>query len=197
MNFKEIVKKAIRKELDGTSENWVRFSRLKGILSRDGIKIQAGYFDKNPDFRIYRTNNTNVFYIALPEYLPQNNTKHPPIRKRVSQSRKVISKAVNKPPQPKLTPDTINSPESLEQAFLDILIYLTENQPNHFIHPEIFGNQFYYIYQKPIRQVIKEFFPNKKLKNVLNESSLFLVRESSKDSNKWEVAIAKLVKQVF
>ena len=190
MNLKKIIQSIIREELEGTSENWVRFSRLALILRRDGIKIKAGYFDKNPDFRIYRTENINVFYVTLPDNLPQNNSKHPPIRKRASRSRKVISKSVNKPRKIDVKPIVINSPESLEQAFLDILIFLTENQLNHFIQPEIFSNEFYQIYQKPIRQALKEFVPNKKLKNLLNESSLFLVRESSEDPNQWEVAIA-------
>ncbi|GEM_PF-2229360 len=178
MNLKKIIQSIIREELEGTSENWVRFSRLALILRRDGIKIKAGYFDNNPDFRIYRTENINVFYVTLPERFPfyQNPKKHPPIKKRTSRSKKVISKSLHKPSVEDATSIDINSPDCFEQALRKILISLTRNQPNHFIQVEVLSNKFYQVYHQPIRQVIKKHYPNKKLKNVLETSSLFIIR---------------------
>jgi hypothetical protein len=37
--------------------------------------------------------------------------------------------------------------------------------------------------------VIKKFYPHQKLKNILAESPLFLLREAPENPNKWEVAV--------
>lgn len=191
MNVKEMIQKAIREELAGTTETWVRFSRIAVILRGNGIYIKAEYFHKNPDFRVYRTENINVFYVSLPERFPfsQNPKKHPPIKKRTSRSKKVISKSLHKPSVEDATSIDINSPDCFEQALRKILISLTRNQPNHFIQVEVLSNKFYQVYHQPIRQVIKKHYPNKKLKNLLETSSLFIIRESPKKPNKWEVAV--------
>ncbi|MEA5497146.1 hypothetical protein [Limnoraphis robusta] len=191
MNVKEMIQKAIREELAGTREKWVRFSRLAVILRGNGIYIKAEYFHKNPDFLVYRTENINVFYVSLPERFPfsQNPKKHPPIKKRTSRSKKVISTSLHKLSVEDATSIDINSPDSFEQALRKILISLTGNQPDYFIQLEVLSHQFYEIYHQPIRQVMKKFYPNKKLKNILAESPLFLLRESPEKPNKWEVAV--------
>ncbi|MDY7024532.1 MAG: hypothetical protein SWJ54_24815, partial [Cyanobacteriota bacterium] len=61
MISKEMIQNIIRSEVQTSSKKWVRFSRLAGILSQHGIEIEAEYFYNNPDFRIYRTENINIF----------------------------------------------------------------------------------------------------------------------------------------
>lgn len=179
MISKEMIQNIIRSEVQTSSKKWVRFSRLAGILSQHGIEIEAEYFYNNPDFRIYRTENINIFFVSLPEYFPQCPKKHRPVKRRNYQSKSVH-----------FDPIVINSPESFKQACRQILVVLTQTQPSRWIKPEILSNKFYLIYKKPIKQVRNQFFANKNLKDLLHESSLFTVRQSSETPTKWEVTIA-------
>lgn len=190
MNVKEIIQKAIRQELEGTGEKWVLFSRLTGLLRRDRIYLKPEYFYNNPDFLVYRTENINVFYITLPEFFSfyQNSKKHPPLKKRTSRSKKLTSKSINQSPKLKNKIE-IDSPETLEKALLNLLISLTKNKPNRLIKNQVLSNHFYQVYHQPIRQVIKQYYPNEKLKTVLEKSSLFIIRESSEKPDQWEVAV--------